>query len=138
MRRPAALLVVLVSIGLAGCRATEDHADICGDLGHLAATVQSLATPSPDASVGAIRGGLEKMDPTFGSLSRSGLADPVVLDRLLRAHVAYRDLVADVGDDETYASLGPAAPPAAAAFRAAFAAARRDLACSGVAHAAAG
>jgi hypothetical protein len=138
MRRSAVLLAVLATFVAVGCRAAEDRADVCGDMGHLAATVDSLAAPAPDASVGSIRAGLEKMDPTFGSLSRSGLADPAVLDRLLRAHVGYRDLVAHVGDDETFASLGPAAPPAATAFRAAFAAARRDLACPDVAKAAAG
>lgn len=113
------------------CRAdpTAVRADLCGDMGHLAATVNDLARYGASTRIAVVRGAIEKMDPTFGNLSRSGLADPAVLDRLLRAHVGYRDLLVGMGDDETYAALGPAAPPAAVAFRSAFRAAMSDLDC---------
>jgi hypothetical protein len=128
-RLVAAVLACLLL--LAGCRADPSsvHADLCADLGHLEQTVEDLATYGNDTRIAVVRSSLEKMDPTFGNLSRSGLSDPAVVDRLLRAHVGYRDLVAGVGDDETYVILGPAAPPAAAEFRAAFRAAVADLGC---------
>jgi hypothetical protein len=130
MRKP--VLVAACVLLLAGCRAdtTEVHADLCSDLGHLAATVDALAAYGPGTRIGVVRGALEKMDPTFGNLSRSGLADPAVLDRLLRAHVGYRDLLIGVGDDETFAALGPTAPAAATGFRDAFRTAVADLACA--------
>ena len=130
MRLPVSVCVVLL---LVACRADAagTKRDLCGDLGHLAATVEALAAAEPDSRIATIRGALEKMDPTFGNLSRSALADPAVLDRLLRAHVGYRDLLVDVGDDETYAVLGAAAPVAALEFRAAFRAVVADLGCDG-------
>jgi hypothetical protein len=128
-------LVALTMLGLVGTACRADTAavleDLCGDLGHLAATVDELAGYGPATRIGVVRAALEKMDPTFGNLSRSGLADAAVLDRLLRAHVGYRDLVAGVGDDETYATLGAAAPAAALEFRSAFRATLLDLDCAG-------
>jgi hypothetical protein len=130
MRRPALLLACLIAVSCTAASA-EVRADLCGDLGHLAATVDDLAGYGPAVRVAVVRGSLEKMDPTFGNLSRSRLADPPVLDRLLQAHVVYRDLLVGVGDDETFATLGPAAPVAATEFRAAFRAAVADLRCPG-------
>jgi len=130
MRTLLALVVVLLA-GTA-CRADRSAVldDLCGDLGHLASTVDDLASYGPTTRIGVVRAALEKMDPTFGNLSRSQIADPGVLDRLLRTHVGYRNLVADVGDDEPYAILGPAAPAAALRFRSAFRATLLDLRCA--------
>jgi hypothetical protein len=130
MSKQVVAVALLLAVGC-GTDAATTRADLCSDLGHLAATVDDLARYGPDTRIALVRGSLEKMDPTFGALSRSELADPVVLDRLLRAHVGYRDLLIGIGDDEVVAVLGPAVSPAAAEFRSAFRATIADLACPG-------
>ena len=67
----------------------------------------SLTRTPEDGRIGAVRGDLEKLDPTFGNVSRSGLVPEPVLQPLLQAHVGYRDEIWELGDDETYRAVPP-------------------------------
>ena len=126
------LVAALASLGGA-CGAPEAaiRADLCTDLGHLEATIAALASPDPQTRIGIVRGNLERLDPTFGNVSRSELATPDVLDRLLQAHVDYRDQFRSIGDDDRYEALGPAAPAAGRGLQLAFVAVQGDLGCFG-------
>lgn len=101
--------VALVSmLGLACASPTTDvRAELCSDMGNLGATVEALATTPEDGRIGLVRGDLEKLDPTFGNVSRSGLVAEEVLQPLLQAHVGYRDAIWYLGDDETYRAVPP-------------------------------
>lgn len=103
------LLASAVVVMLVACSQPEPdlRAELCSDMGNLRATVESLATTLEDDRIGQVRGELEKLDPTFGHVSRSGLVAEEILQPLLRAHVGYRDLIWDLGDDETYRAVPP-------------------------------
>ena len=100
---------VLACLAFAACsRAPADvHADLCSDMGNLHATVVELTRTPEDGRIGAVRGDLEKLDPTFGNVSRSGLVPEPVLQPMLQAHVGYRDEIWELGDDETYRAVPP-------------------------------
>jgi hypothetical protein len=132
MRGPACALlaVLLVCLGGAcGAPETEVRADLCADLGHLEGTILALVSPDPETRIGVVRGNLERLDPTFGNVSRSELATPSALERLLQAHVDYRDQFRAIGDDDRYEILGPVAPAAGRELQLAFVAVQADLGC---------
>jgi hypothetical protein len=106
MRTPVVVVLLAVAVGLPACAGETDvRAELCSDMGNLAATVQALATTPDDGRIGTVRGDLEKLDPTFGHVSSSGLVEESTLQPLLQAHVGYRDAIWDLGDDETYLAV---------------------------------
>jgi hypothetical protein len=108
MRTPQLVALLAIAVGSVACAGETDiRAELCRDMGNLAATVEALATTADDGRIGTVRGDLEKLDPTFGHVSRSGLVDDSILQPLLRAHVGYRDAIWDLGDDETYLAVPP-------------------------------
>ncbi len=106
-RRPGLILALLVVVGSAACgdAPADVRSDVCSDLSNLRATVEGLASPNEDARVGTVRGDLEKLDPTFGNVSRSGLVPEDVLQPMLQAHVGYRDLIGHLSDDDPYLTV---------------------------------
>ncbi|HYJ60946.1 MAG TPA: hypothetical protein VE032_05705 [Actinomycetota bacterium] len=96
-----------LAVGAAACStpSPDARADLCSDMGNLRATVVGLTRIPEDGRIGAVRGDLEKLDPTFGNVSRSGLVPEPVLQPMLQAHVGYRDAIWDLGDDETYRAV---------------------------------
>ena len=103
----ARALVALVLVASVGCSAdpSDARAELCGDLANLRATVEGLASPPDDSRVGIVRGDLEKLDPTFGNVSRSGLVPEDILQPMLQAHVMYRDGIGHLGDDDPYLTV---------------------------------
>jgi hypothetical protein len=103
-------LQVLLVVASA-CRPSADaqREDLCGDLGHLRATIDFLSAPPDDASVGEVRSDLDKLDPTFGAMSASGTVPHDVVRRLIAEHEAYRETIEGVGDDDRFAAVRDAA-----------------------------
>jgi hypothetical protein len=101
---PGRGVVVLLTVALVATachRETEQEraAALCHDLLALRATVAFLAAPDAEASVGEVRSGLDKLDPTFAHIPES------VGGGLFDARDAYRDLVNGVGDDDRFSSI---------------------------------
>lgn len=137
--RQTARFVLLVSffvcaaLLLAGCSTPDPSVQagsLCVDLANLSATVGFLAAPPPGTSVGEIRGALDGLDPTFGSVSNSGLVPHSDMDALIAAHEGYRAVVGGVGDDDTFATLAAQGAGPAAALSATFETVLRDLGCA--------
>jgi hypothetical protein len=124
MRIPAIASFAMAGVFLAmsACRSSEtaQRADLCGDLGHLGATIAFLASPPANASVGEIRADLDKLDPTFGAVSASGAVPQDVVDRLITEHEAYRATIDGVGDDDAFSTVRAAAAAPAVGLSDAF------------------
>lgn len=89
---------------LAGCRSSAaDNTEICQDLVNLQATVQFLAAPDPSATVGEVRGALDKLDPTFQAVHNDDEVPDAEDNALLDAQQAYRDQIENLGDDTPFA-----------------------------------
>jgi hypothetical protein len=108
-----AALVAILAVAPA-CQRSEasEAASICGDLVNLRATVVFLEAPSPDATVGEVRGDLAKLDSTVGAVSGSEAVPDAIGDALEDARDDYRDVFDGVGDDDPFASYaaGTSAP----------------------------
>ena len=95
-----AAAVVLVACGGSSSAAT---AALCQDLTNLQATVAFLAAPPPTATVGDIRGALDKLDSTFQAVhDRPDVPDDED-DALIAGQQDYRDAIEGVGDDDAFA-----------------------------------
>lgn len=133
VRLTLSALVVVASLVLAGCSAPDPSAQarsLCTDLANLRGTIDFLAVPPPGTSVGEVRGALDKLDPTFGSVSSSGLVPTSDMDALVAAHEDYRDVIGRVGDDDLFETLAAQGAGPAAALGVTFAAVMRDLGCA--------
>jgi hypothetical protein len=104
-----ALQALLLATSACGPSAGAQRQDLCGDLDHLRATIDFLASPPDDASVGQVRADLDKLDPTFGAVSASGTVPRDVVRRLIAEHEAYRATIEGVGDDDRFAAVREAA-----------------------------
>jgi hypothetical protein len=133
MPRLARALVIASLLTLVGCRpeASDVRSELCGDLGNLRATVEGLAAPPDDARVGSVRGDLEKLDPTFGNVSSSGMVPEETLQPMLQAHVAYRNGIGHLGDDEPFLAVPAQVRVEAAHLYAGYQAVVRSLGCAG-------
>ena len=112
--RTAALAAVLAVVSTA-CRTSpaSQTASICSDLMHLRATVSFLEAPPATASVGEVRGDLQKLDSTIGAVGGSSAVPESIGKDLEDARDDYRDVFDGVGDDDSYSSVAAdAAAPA--------------------------
>jgi hypothetical protein len=107
----AVMAVGLVMLsGMAACTGSshEDNAELCQDLTNLGATVAALEAPPRDATVGDVRGNLDKLDGTWGAVHD----DPEVPDdedeALMQSQEDYRDAIEGVGDDDAFAPYASA------------------------------
>ncbi len=116
------LALIVLAAAATACHPSEnaERADLCGDLGHLRATIAFLSSPPDDASVGAIRADLDKLDPTFGAVSSSGTVPQIIVDRLVSEHEAYRAVIHGIGDDDRFSTLRAAAAAPAQGLAEAF------------------
>jgi hypothetical protein len=126
--RPARAVVILLTIAVAAtaCRretAQERAAALCHDLLALRATVAFLAAPGTGASVGDVRGGLDKLDATFAHVPEN------VGRNLLDARDAYREMLNGVGDDDRFASIAAGDVGVPGAFGTAYGDVLTRLAC---------
>jgi len=100
----ARVVAVLATAGVAlaacGASAEEEAADLCADLRNLDATFELLLVPSDDATVGAVRGALEKVSPFLERLASSDATGEAVDRELDAVEEAFRDGLEGLGDDE--------------------------------------
>jgi hypothetical protein len=90
-----------VLIALASCGSSDEEiADLCGDLRSFGATFELLVRPQVDATVGEVRGALEKVAPYLGRVAAVD-ATPESLDaEIADVEETFRDALEDLGDDE--------------------------------------
>ena len=103
MRRSGPLLIAAVVLVACGGSSSASNVALCQDLTNLQATVVFLAAPPPTATVGDIRGALDKLDATWEAVHDH----PDVPDdedaALLASRQDYRDAIEGVGDDDAFA-----------------------------------
>ena len=92
----------------------EETAALCEDLGHLAATVELIATPPADADVGDLRGATEKLDPTIHEAETADVVADADADAFRDDQKALLEALEGFGDDAPVADL-PSEVTAAAA-----------------------
>jgi hypothetical protein len=126
-----AALAVTVAVLASACQRSEagQAASICSDLMNLRATVVFLEAPSATATVGEVRGDIEKLESTIGAVGGSSAVPESIGDELGDARDAYRDLLDGVGDDDPFSSVAAAAAAPARRLGAAYDAAIGALAC---------
>jgi hypothetical protein len=128
----AVLSLGLVALaGLAACSGSSpsDNAELCQDLTNLQATAAFLESPPRDATVGDIRGNLDKLDGTWDAVHDS----PEVPDdedaALLQSQQDYRDAIEGVGDDDPFEPYEPATRGIAEGLMRSYQAVRVRLVC---------
>ncbi|MEP6758608.1 MAG: hypothetical protein ABJB55_05385 [Actinomycetota bacterium] len=105
MRRTSAGLAVALAVLGWSCGGSSSvaNAGLCQDLTNLAATVAFLAAPPPSATVGEVRGALDKLDPTWQAVHDHPDIPDDEDDALLTAQQDYRDAIEGIGDDDAFA-----------------------------------
>ena len=129
MRGPASLAVTCLLLAACGRSSAADHSGLCQDLVNLQATVEFLAAPDPSTTVGEVRGALDKLDPTFQAVHDDDDVPDDEDDPLLDAQQAYRDQIADLGDDTPFAPTMQATAATGQALLHDYQAVRQRLAC---------
>ena len=122
----AAILAVATS-----CRTSPSNqtAWICSDLMNLRATVAFLESPPATATVGEVRGDLEKLDSTVGAVGGSSVVADPIGTQLEDARDDYRDVFDGIGDDDPFSSIASEAAEPARRLGGAYDAAVAALAC---------
>jgi hypothetical protein len=109
--RVAAVVVVLALSATACNRSGEARtASICNDLRNLRATVSFLEAPSPGASVGEVRGDIEKLTSTVSAVEGSDAVPDPMGGAFSAARDDYRDLLDGIGDDDPFSRVSAEAP----------------------------
>jgi hypothetical protein len=106
MRRVALVTAgVVLLAGSVSCSRSGhgDNAELCQDLTNLQATVTELETPPRDATVGDIRGDLDKLDGTWQAVHHVADVPDEEDDALLTSQQDYRDAIEGIGDDDAFA-----------------------------------
>jgi len=132
MRRTAVAAGVFVLLtALTGCSrgGGSDNAELCQDLTNLQGTMQMLATPPRGATVGEVRGNLDKLDGTWDAIHDHPDVPDDEDDALLQSQEDYRDAIEGVGDDDAFAPYVPATRGIAEGMMRAYQAVRVRLVC---------
>lgn len=130
-RRPvaAAALVLTVVVSACGPSGSEEVADLCADLDSFGATFDLLTDPPPHATVGQIRGALEKVAPFLRRVRDVDSTDELLDDELDAVEELLRDAFDGIGDDEPLARIEPRLGDAPSRLSADLDAAASALAC---------
>jgi hypothetical protein len=130
VRRPVWIVLGCVLFAACGRVSAADHSELCQDLVNLQTTVEFLGAPDPSSTVGEVRGALDKLDPTFQAVHDDDAVPDDEDDALLDAQDAYRDQIADLGDDTPFAPTLPATPSVGQALLHDYEVVRQRLACA--------
>jgi len=131
-RALSSVLVVLVTSAIASaCAPSEDEevTDVCDDLRSLRATFDLLLEPPEGATVGEVRGALEKVAPVLARASAVDATDAAVDDGIDDAVEAFRDGLDGLGDDEPASLAKPRLTEARSRMHGAVDAATASLGC---------
>jgi hypothetical protein len=104
MPRTGLLLVAAVALAACGQSSASARVELCQDLTNLQATVAYLVAPLPGATVGDVRGALDKIDSTLEAVHDDADVPDIEDDALLDARTAYRDAIEHTGDDDPFTS----------------------------------
>ena len=109
--------VAVVALTATACDRSDQapSASLCQDLRNLRATVSFLEAPSAGASVGEVRGDIEKLNSTVAAIDGSDAVPNAMGKALSDARDDYLDLLDGIGDDDPFS--GVAAEAAAPARR---------------------
>jgi hypothetical protein len=132
MRRTAVAAGVFVLVTtLTACSngAGGDDAELCQHLTNLQGTMQMLASPPRDATVGEVRGNLDKLDGTWDAVHDHPDVPDDEDDALVEFQEDYRDAIEGVGDDDAFAPYVPATRGSAEGMMRAYQAVRVRLVC---------
>jgi hypothetical protein len=72
---------------------------------NLRATVAFLESPPATATVGEVRGDIEKLDSTIGAVGGSSFVPETTSKQLEDARDDYRDVFDGIGDDDPFSSV---------------------------------
>ena len=132
MPRPAWLFVAALVLAACARDGASAKVELCSDLTNLRATVAFLETPPANATVGDVRGALDKIDSTWQAVHDDADVPDAEDDALLDARDAYQDEIEKVGDDDLFAPHVAATAGVAQALARAYDAVRVQLACASV------
>lgn len=95
---PALIGIVAASVSCGGSP-EDERAALCEDLGNLGATVELIANPPVDATVGQVRGAIEKLDPTIEQAQDAGVVPDADADGLRADQEVALEALRGIGDD---------------------------------------
>lgn len=105
---PVVMLVLLATASWACSDAPDDErAALCEDLGSLEATVDVIANPPIDATVGDVRGATDKLDPTIEQAEDASIVPDAESDGLRAGQEAVLDAIDGISDDTSVLELPP-------------------------------
>jgi hypothetical protein len=102
-----AAFAAILAVAATSCRTSpsDQAASICSDLVNLRATVAFLESPPATATVGEVRGDIEKLDSTIGAVGGASFVPESVSKPLEDARDDYRDVFDGIGDDDPFSSV---------------------------------
>jgi len=123
--------VVTVALASTGCNRSDraQAASLCQDLRNLRATVSSLEAPTAEATVGEVRGDLEKLASTIGAVDGAASVPDAMGTALSDARDDYRDVLDGIGDDDPFSEVAAEAAAPARRLGGAYDAVVQHLAC---------
>jgi hypothetical protein len=126
-----AAFAAILAVAATACRTSPSSqlASICSDLLNLRATAAFLESPPAAATVGEVRGDIEKLDSTIGAIGGSSVVPDSIATQLEDARDDYRDVFDGIGDDDPFSSVASESAEPARRLGAAYDAAVAALAC---------
>jgi hypothetical protein len=112
-----------------GPSSASARAELCRDLTNLEATVAYLAAPPPDATVGDVRGALEKTESTWEAVRDDADVPDAEDDAMQDPREDYDDAIGDFGDDDLFAMHAAETAGIARRLAGAYAVVRGRLGC---------
>jgi len=127
----AAAFITAVALAAPGCNRSgqTQAASLCQDLRNLRATVSFLEAPSVGATVGQVRGDIEKLDSTIGAVDGSDTVPDAMSKTLSDARDDYQDVLSGIGDDDPFSEVAAEAAAPARRLGGAFDAVAQLLTC---------
>jgi hypothetical protein len=126
-----AALIVVLALSANACNGSGQTptASICDDLRNLRATVSFLEAPTASASVGEVRGDIEKLTSTVSAVAGSDAVPDPMGGAFSAARDDYRDLLDGIGDDDPFSKVAAEAAAPARRLGGAYDAVVEHLAC---------
>jgi hypothetical protein len=126
-----AALIVVLALSATACNGSGQTptASICDDLRNLQATVSFLEAPNASASVGEVRGDIEKLTSTVSAVEGSAAVPDPMGGAFSAARDDYRDLLDGIGDDDPFSKVAAEAAAPARRLGGAYDAVVEHLAC---------